>query len=432
MKTITKSCILFVLAFAIAACSKDDGPAMEDPKGENPQEKPDEENPEPQYNLDALQGKWYRAYSNNPDSDGMEVTVTDDQGEVTTSVGSDFPLNSMKWKDIIGIAQNEFEHKELGSDSNYYDASMDLSQDDTLRIYVGHSAAGNAQKWVRTYTEPEPEPEIHECEPYEPDSFTGSITDNWSEPNENDVYPGLLPASTDPAGGYYIVTLQTEESTPWIDINIGGHAGTIINGSNGTTDNTTRKVAFSAHPGISYDVMVSPFHNGSNFPEAYTISWEYVGIMDCYEPNNDFDEAKFIPKNEIITAFMNRGYEGYAIQEEHQDYYKVVLTEPSKIQVELLQSPSDHFISIAMFTFDESSGSSSSVISDITLISGNANSGESGSLYMRTSNRVREPGTYYFRMQTSSGSTVRVDFDGGESLPDVWLTPYKFKVTAVE
>src|SRR5690606_15655686 len=128
----------------------------------------------------------------------------------------------------------------------------------------------------------------------------------------------------------------------------------------------------------------------------------------------------------------NRGNEGYAIQEEHQDYYKVVLTEPSKIQVELLQSPSDHFISIAMFTFDESSGTSSGVLSEITLISGNANSNEKGALYMRASVYVLEPGTYYFRMQTAAGSTVRVDFDGGESLPDVWLTPYKFKVTAVE
>lgn len=283
---------------------------------------------------------------------------------------------------------------------------------------------------------PDPDPndpiEQHDCNSYEPKTFTGSISGTWSVANENDEYPNLLPAVTDPAGGYYIVTLESEESSPWIDIRIAGDAAAIINGSNGTTDNNKRKVAFTAHPGISYDVSVKPFHNGSSFPEDYTISWEYVGIMDCYETNNDFNEAKFIPKNENITAFANRGYVAYGPPTEHQDYYKIVLTEPSKIQVELLQSPSDHFISIAMFTFDESSGASSSVISDITPISGNANSNESGSLYIRTSNKVREPGTYYFRMQTASASTVRADFDAGESLPDVWLTPYKFKVTAVD
>ncbi len=416
MKTILKFMYVILPAITIlfVGCSSDDdsGVATSDD------------------NLENLQGKWYRSYSNNPDSDGMEVTVTNNQGKVTNAVGSSFSLNDIKWKEIIATGVKKYEHQELGSDGSYYNAFMELGQDDTLRVYVGYIGAGNEQKWVRTYTEPEPE--LHECTPYDPDSFTGSITNNWSEPNENDVYPGLLPAVTDPAGGYYIVTLQTEESTPWIDINIGGEPGTIINGSNGTTDNTTRKVAFAAHTGISYDVMVKPFHNGSNFPEAYTISWEYVGIMDCYEPNNDFDEAKFIPKNETIEAFMNRGYVAYGPPTEHQDYYKVVLTEPSKIQVELLQSPSDHFISIAMFRFDESSGSHSSVISDVTLISGNANSAENGSLYMRTSNHVLEPGTYYFRMQTFLSSTVRVDFDGGESLPDVWLTPYKFKVTTVE
>lgn len=411
MKTITRFMCLIFLATAVVSCTSDDETV------ENPQ-----------YNLDDLQGKWYRAYSNNPDSDGMEVTVAGDEGKVTNAAGSSFSLNSVKWKDIIATDIKKYQHSELGSDGNYYEGFMELEQDDTLRISVGHGGAGNMQKWVRTYTEPE----INECTPYEPDNFTNSISGTWSEPNEEDVYPGLLPASTDPAGGYYIVTVESEESTPWIDIRIAGDAAAIINGSNGTTNNTTRKVAIAAHPGISYDVAVSPFFNGSNFPEDYTISWEYVGIMDCYEPNNDFDEAKFIPKNETIEAFANRGNEGYGIQEEHQDYYKVVLTEPSKIQVELLQSPSDHFISIAMFTYNESSGSSSGVLSDISLISGNANSAESGSLYMRTSVYVLEPGTYYFRMQTFLSSTVRVNFDGGESLPDVWLTPYKFKVTTVQ
>lgn len=412
MKTIKKIIYIFIVSFFIAGCSSNDEDVVPT-----------------QNNLEILQGKWYRSYSNNPDSDGMEVTVTGNQGRVTIPVGSSFFLNDIKWKEIISTGIRKYEHQELGSDGSYYNAFMELGEDDTLRISVGHGSTGNLLKWVRTYTEPEPEQEIDECAPYEPDNFTNSITGIWSEPNESDEYPNLLPAVTDPAGGYYIVTVESEESTPWIDIRIEGDAGAIINGSSTTT---TRKVAIAAHPGISYDVAVSPFFNGSNFPETYTISWEYIGIMDCYEVNNDFDEAKFIPKNEIITAFANRGNEGYGIQEEHQDYYKVVLTEPSKIQVELLQSPSDNFISMAMFTFDESSGAHSSVISEVTPISGNPNSNESGSLYLRTSVYVLPSGTYYFRMQTASSSTVRVNFDAGESLPDVWLTPYKFKVTAVE
>src|SRR5690606_22016640 len=276
MKTIIRFAYMFFLAAVIVSCSGDDD-TVDDP----------------QYNLDDLQGKWFRAYSNNPDSDGMEVTVMGDEGKVTNVAGSNFPLNSIKWKDIIATDIKKYKHSERGSDSNYYEATMELGQDDTLRINVGHGGAGNMQKWVRTYTEPDPE--INECTPYEPANFTSSITGTWSEPGESDLYPDLLPASTDPAGGYYIVTVEAAESTPWIDIRVAGDPGAIINGSGGPMDYTIRKVAFSAHPGISYDVAVSPFFNGSNFPETYTITWEYVGIMDCYEYNNDFDDAKFIP-----------------------------------------------------------------------------------------------------------------------------------------
>lgn len=416
MKTITRFMYLIFLTTVVVSCTSDDDTGG----GEET----------PQYNLDDLQGKWYRAYSNNPDSDGMEVTVTGDQGKVTNAAGSGFSLNSVKWKDIIATDIKKYQHSELGSDGNYYEGFMELGQDDTLRISVGHSGAGNMQKWVRTYTEPEPEPELNECTPYEPDNFTNSISGTWSEPNEEDVYPGLLPASTDPAGGYYIVTLQAEESVPWIDIRIAGDAAAIINGSNGTTDNTTRKVAFAAHPGISYDVMVKPFFNGSSFPETYTITWEYVGIMDCYEYNNDFDQAKFIPKNETIEAFANINNEGYGIQEEHQDFYKVVLHQPAKLQVELQQSPSDNFITFRMFR-DSSPGGS--IVTYLTPISGNPAGAEAGSLYYKTSNNTLEPGVYYieFKAYMVFGHKT-ADFDDGEALPDTWLTPYKFKVTALQ
>ncbi|HLT32463.1 MAG TPA: laminin B domain-containing protein [Aquaticitalea sp.] len=134
MKTITKFIYVVFLAVAVLSCSKDD-------------------DTQAVYSLDDLQGKWYRAYSNNPSADGMEVTVTGNRGEVTDPANTSFTMNSIKWNEIIATAQNLFQHEELGSDGNYYDGFMELEQD-TLRISVGHSGVGNAQKWVRTYTEP--------------------------------------------------------------------------------------------------------------------------------------------------------------------------------------------------------------------------------------------------------------------------------------
>lgn len=151
MKKIIILFYLFILTLAVTGCSLIE-------EAQTPAQDPDEEsNEEPQYNLDDLQGKWYRAYSSNPSADGMEVTVTGNEGMVTDSARTSFPLNSIKWKDIIAIDVNQYQHRELGSDSNYYGAHMELGQDDTLRIHVGHGGAGSAQKWVRTYTEPESE-----------------------------------------------------------------------------------------------------------------------------------------------------------------------------------------------------------------------------------------------------------------------------------
>lgn len=381
----------------------------------------EKEDVSPQFTLDHIQGKWYRVYSNNPAADGMEVTVSGNQGTVTNPANSEFSMNSIKWKDIVAMQENKFEHQELAPDGIYSEATMELGQDDTLRIYVRESGAGNSQKWVRTL-------ELDECTPYGPGTSSGLIEGTWSAPNTEDSYPGLLPAVSDPAGGYYIVTLKSTSSLPWLDIRSPGTEIPIINGTP-PADQTERKVAISAQPGLSYDVKVKPFINGPNFPEDYTISWEYHGIMDCYEANDKFEQAKFIPKNKSIEAFANRNNEGSInIQEKFRDYYKIVLTEARKIQVTLEQSPSDNFVSINVYKENQSPVSGS-----ITSVSGNASNNEAGSLYKVTTNQTLDPGIYYIEAYPYwSSNMTAVSLDNGNSLLDSWLTPYIFKVEAVQ
>src|SRR5690606_36557341 len=104
---------------------------------------------ESDYNLDDLQGKWYSVYSNNSNADGMELTVAGNQAKVTNPANSDFSMNTIKWKDITAIAKNKFEYYDLNSNGDYYDATMEIGTDDTLRIPIGYSGVGNIQKWVR-------------------------------------------------------------------------------------------------------------------------------------------------------------------------------------------------------------------------------------------------------------------------------------------
>ncbi len=274
---------------------------------------------------------------------------------------------------------------------------------------------------------PKPEKEeLNECVPYTPETNDDLINADWSAANENDLYPRLL-STNDPAGGYFIVTLKSQTSTPWLDISVPGDAASVINGSVSNTTGREIKFAFSAHPGIQYDVMAKPFHNGT-FPEDYTLSWNYVGIMDCYEPNNTYEQAKFVPKNESIEAFANLNNEGYGVNADEMDYYKIVLDEEAKIKVELLQSPSDHFVNLRIYDAGKSH-----IVSTLTNISGNAQNSEKGSTYSITTNRTLPAGTYYIRQNNFLRSVGKAaDLTRGDAIPDSWKTPYKFKVTMIK
>ncbi len=411
MKTTIKFTYLLILVIIAGSCSKKDDT--------------------PPFNLDALQGKWYRIGGNNPGANGMEITVTHDQGVITNQANTSLPLNGTKWKDITATRENSYEHGELGSDGNYYNGFMELGVDDTLRIWVNHIGAGNEQKWVRNFIAPIAE--LNECEPYEPETFTMAKKEDWLEAGEEDHFPALLPASTDPAGGYYVVTLEGDPLRlvkPWLEIKASGEDHVIINGTSAGSDAPfTRKVAFSAHPGISYDVMARAYVDDINasLPANYEIKWEYHGIMDCYEPNNNFDQAKFIPKNEAIEAFANKNNEGYGVQEEEEDYFKIVLFQPAKLKAELLQSPSDDFINLNFYR-----DGGAEITTDLTPVAGNPTNRENGSLYQKISRNTLDAGIYYVRATTFMNGGKKADLNNGDPLPDSWTTPYRFIVTAEE
>ncbi|MDW3649333.1 MAG: hypothetical protein R8P61_19855 [Bacteroidia bacterium] len=113
---------------------------------------------------EEIHGNWVRVRSNNPANDGMELIATGTEGTILVGRGN-FNVGDIKWKDISGGGGN-FTHQELGSDGNYYSASMELIAD-TIYVTVSSSGAGNEQKWVRkeSYTDPGPsgETQILDC-----------------------------------------------------------------------------------------------------------------------------------------------------------------------------------------------------------------------------------------------------------------------------
>lgn len=104
---------------------------------------------ETELTLDNLNGDWIRVASNNAVADGIIIAMSATSGEITDKAGSGFNVGDIKWKGIQATDEENFKYEELGSDGNYYPATMLLKSDDTLRISVGSSGAGNTQKWVR-------------------------------------------------------------------------------------------------------------------------------------------------------------------------------------------------------------------------------------------------------------------------------------------
>lgn len=135
--TIKPVMILLMLLFTFLSCE-----LVEDETIEESQQ-------EEEYNLEELQGNWIRVGGNNPINNGMTIEVLENQGTIINPVESGFEKNDIKWLDIRAISEMNFEYKELGSDSNYYPSLLFFQEDDTLRVDVNHSGAGNYQKWIR-------------------------------------------------------------------------------------------------------------------------------------------------------------------------------------------------------------------------------------------------------------------------------------------
>ena len=422
MKTILR--ILFVLSFAMSCTTEETPEIPQEPQNtENPQtENPETETPN---NVEDLQGDWFRVGGNNPANNGMLVRVIEEQGVIILPQDSGFEKEDIKWKDILSTETEKYNYMELGSDYSYYDAQMEIGNDDTLRISVAAAGAGNIQKWVRDFAE------FNDCMPYEPMNAEDMINEFWDAINETDTYPGLLPAVSSPGGGYYTVVLTNDSGVvPGLKVTSSNDTSGAISNSTAasTNDENTRTTSFLVYPGVSYDIAAhySSYVPANTSPTPYEINWSYTDIVDCYEPNDEITEAKAIPKNEIIEAYAITGHINNSVvygDPQSYDFYSVQLRQSAKIKVELLEAPSSVNLNLKIFTPE-----GQQIITEYEETSGTVS--EDGAIYSILTNSIREEGTYIIRVTIGGSRPTVVNHD--QEIPDHWNTPYKFKVTAIE
>ncbi len=150
--------------------------------------------------------------------------------------------------------------------------------------------------------------------------------------------------------------------------------------------------------------------------------------MDCYEPNDIIEDAKSIPKGELIEAYCLAGYQDYfvgSLDDNTYDWYKFELTEASKMKATLLETPSDADISFRFFNEDELN-----ILSQEVIISGNSN--EPGALIEATTNLSLSPGTYYLEVHTWLPQSSRAYVHEDDERPDHLDTQYKLRLDAID
>lgn len=251
-------------------------------------------------------------------------------------------------------------------------------------------------------------------------SKKGQVNADWDKNNDKDQYNGFIKIPAVAFPGFVKVTLTQNDKDLGPQMTVASaldRGGAIISGGVGNTENRNVRTAhFSVEPGMSYNVMVSPFNNAKSYspPIQYVLKWEYTGLEDIYEPNNTKKQAKYVDFDKKITAYAVSGYiknHVSGIGENTYDWYSIVLKEKKKIKMDILEKPSDIDFVIRLF---DANGNSQYLTKTPNAIA---------------STYELDKGTYFIemhaRLKRDASRTAQYQ---SEPVPDHFKKPYRFEI----
>lgn len=194
---------------------------------------------------------------------------------------------------------------------------------------------------------------LHECSPFEPMTVTNTISAEWMEPDDSNSHSFTVPA--EPAAG--ILEARLIPGGPVgasLIARIGEQAGMLAEDAPGEAGQTAR-IAFEVGPGqqVTLGAVSATNAPAEEYPIPYSIVWTYAGREDCYEPNDAMTDAKAVPTDTDIEAYLLFKRDGDAHPAEgHDDWYRFTLDKTAGVTVRLLTVPADTSSSLSVFDAD--------------------------------------------------------------------------------
>jgi hypothetical protein len=258
---------------------------------------------------------------------------------------------------------------------------------------------------------------VHECDEYVPTPAGGDQSGDWPDPEASGS--AACSGPPDPGGGYWTVTASCDAPVNVrLIVRSGDGPGTIFSESNqGTESPQSITAIFEAAPGWSYAVEAhqAVATDPQDYPVGWSLAWNFTSLVDCYEPNQNSTQAKQLPVDiDNVTAFMVGGHRGNSLDsDDYADWYKLVVTEPSQLEVDLIQSPDDIRIRLRLWGLNDNQLAA-------------AGGGSPGDLATLT--YQAQPGTYFLSVEAAAigDGAVNTLFD---ELPDHLATPYRMNVS---
>ena len=263
--------------------------------------------------------------------------------------------------------------------------------------------------------------EFDECFPYDPDPRFETIAGAWPAQFTEQLETFTVPAAQR-GGGIVDVSLTSGNSDvrprlfACVDAECSG--GSIVGHTN--NDGGASRVRFQAAAGQQYRFILDQFGNApaNEYPVASTLTIDYSDRLDCWEANNQIQQARLVAKDQSVFAYMIEGYRQNSLTTgTYQDWYRFDLRQEAFIEVDIPQPAGQHLMRVQIFDVPDDTGAD-------VLVDGQQD--QAGQSFTAVTTRIQEPGTYYIRIRLalSDDSTV----SGSGPAPEHWQTEYEMIV----